>query len=167
MRCGNGNHRQSQAQEHSPDSTLKRLVKSSRRAVKSWLPYSPFRAFKHFRRTSRCYWGEWKYEWLLLYLPLLDLHTSLSDCSSWAWVSSILKTLRCLKKNEWLSSHLKPQIILFSRIKQSWLRGSFGYHPGTCITTLSITVFPFHRESLSSLNSVLRHLLPYIYPSLP
>lgn len=74
--------------------------------------------------------------------------------------SSILKTLRCLKENEQLSSHLKPQTLLFSRIKQSWLRGSFGYHPSTCITTLSIPFLPFHRESLSPLNSVLRYLLP-------
>ena len=160
MRWGNGNHRQGRAQEHSPDFTLKRLVKSSRRAVKSWLPYSPCRAFKHFRRTSRCYWGEWKYEWLLLYLPPLDVHTSLSDCSFWAWVSSILKTLRCLKENERLSSHLKPKILLFSRIQQSWLKASFGYHPRTCITTLSVTFLPFHRESLSPLNSVLKHLVP-------
>lgn len=42
-----------------PSGTLKRLVKSSRRAVRSPQLYSPFRAFRHFRRTSRCCGGKW------------------------------------------------------------------------------------------------------------
>lgn len=144
---------ESQVHKYCPNITLKRLVKSSRRAVKSRLLYNPLRAFRHFRRTSRCYWGKWKYDWLLFYSTSLGLHTTpTSDYAFWASVSSIPRILRYSKDNEWL-------ILLLKKIKGSQqnlaiiTRRISGYHPSICITNPSITFLLFHRESLSPLYS--------------